>query len=146
MRTTECTAALYMGRSRGPKMTITIYPVGESSGGADITQYIAYKGVKWQRADIDGEDAGRTLDGTLYRDRKAIKVRLDVTCRPLTQAEATIVLSAIEPEFVDVVYDDPRLGANTRKTMYSNNIPASFEFNRGGVDFWGGIVFPLIEK
>jgi hypothetical protein len=127
-------------------MTLTIYPVGESTDGVDLTTYIAYKGIKWQRADVDGEDAGRTLDGLLHRDRRAIKIRLDVTCRPLTATESATVLAAIEPEWVDVVYDDPRLGENTRKTVYSNNIPASYEFEKDGVDYWGGIAFPLIEK
>lgn len=127
-------------------MTLTIYTVGAQSGGVDMTPYIAYKGIKWQRADVDGEEAGRALDGTMYRDRKAIKYRLDITCRPLTNAESPTVLAAIEPEYVDVVYDDPRLGASTRRTVYSNNIPASFEFEQDGVDYWGGIAFPLIEK
>lgn len=127
-------------------MTLTIYPVGESTGGVDMTPYIAYKGIKWKRADVDGEDAGRTLDGLLHRDRKAIKMRLDVTCKPLTSAEASTVFTAIEPVWVDVVYNDPRLGANTRKTVYSNNIPASYEMEIGGVDYWGGITFPLIEQ
>lgn len=127
-------------------MTLTIYSVGESSGGVNIIPYIAYKGVKWQRADVDGEEAGRTLDAKMHRDRKAIKIRLDVTCRPLTNTETVTVLAAIEPEFVDVVYDDPRSGSNTRKTVYSNNIPASYEFEKDGVDYWSGIAFPLIEQ
>ena len=35
--------------------------------GTDIVPYIAYGGVKWQRSDVDGEGAGRMLDGTLER-------------------------------------------------------------------------------
>lgn len=127
-------------------MTLTIYTVGATTGGVDLTPYVAYGGIKWQRSDVDGDSAGRTMDGTLHRDRKSIKTRLDITCRPLTAAEASTVLAAIEPEWIDVVYDDPRLGANTRKTVYSNNIPALFEFERDGVAYWGGIAFPLIER
>ena len=56
--------------------------------GTDIVPYIAYGGVKWQRSDVDGEGAGRMLDGTLERNRMATKIRLDVTCRPLKSAEA----------------------------------------------------------
>ena len=37
--------------------------------GTDIVPYIAYGGVKWQRSDVDGEGAGRMLDGTLERNR-----------------------------------------------------------------------------
>ena len=37
--------------------------------GFDIVNYIAYGGFKWQRTDVDGEGAGRMLDGTLERNR-----------------------------------------------------------------------------
>ena len=72
--------------------------------GTDIVPYIAYGGVKWQRSDVDGEGAGRMLDGTLERNRMATKIRLDVTCRPLKSAEASIVLSAIMPEWVCYIF------------------------------------------
>lgn len=127
-------------------MTLTIYEVGAQTGGVDLTDYIAYGGIKWQRADVDGDDAGRTLDALMHRNRVDIKYRLDVTCRPLKLSEASTVLAAIEPEFVDVVYDDPRVGGPVRKTVYSNNVPASFCMTKDGVDYWNGISFPLIEQ
>lgn len=83
--------------------------------GTDIVPYIAYGGVKWQRSDVDGEGAGRMLDGTLERNRMATKIRLDVTCRPLKSAEASIVLSAIMPEWVSVTYFDPQREARLRR-------------------------------
>ena len=52
--------------------------------GTDITPYIKYQGVKWTRNDIDGPNAGRTLSGLMVRDRVATKIRLDITCRPIT--------------------------------------------------------------
>lgn len=116
--------------------------------GIDLAPYIAYGGVKWQRNDIDGEAAGRSVDDAyLYRDRKAIKVRLDVTCRPLTLTECRTVLQAVKPEFVSVTYTDPQEGGNVNRTMYSNNIPATFQIKRrDGTELWGGITFPLIER
>lgn len=115
--------------------------------GTEIVGYIAYGGFKWQRTDVDGEGAGRMLDGTLERNRMATKIRLDITCRPLTSAEASLVLSLIMPEWVTVEYFDPQVGSVVSKTMYSNNNPASYLINHGnGVEYWGGITFPLIEK
>ena len=109
--------------------------------GTDIVPYIAYGGVKWQRSDVDGEGAGRMLDGTLERNRMATKIRLDVTCRPLKSAEASIVLSAIMPEWVSVTY------FTVTKTMYANNNPASYLIKHpDGTEWWSGITFPLIEK
>lgn len=116
--------------------------------GVDIVPYISFnRGFLWQRTDVDGEGAGRMLDGTLVRNRMATKIRLDITCRPLTDSEARLVLSAIMPEWVTVKYHDPQTGSDVTKTMYSNNNPAQFLIKRKhGEDLWGGITFPLIEK
>lgn len=115
--------------------------------GTDITPYIAFGGVKWQRSDVDGEGAGRTLDGNLRRNRVATKIRLDITCRPLTASEAAIVLSAIMPEWVTVVYTDPQAGTELSKKMYANNNPATYAIKRkDGTEWWSGIAFPLIEE
>lgn len=114
--------------------------------GVDITPYIAYQGLQWQRSDIDGPNAGRAMDGTMYRDRVATKIRWDVTCRPLTAQEASIVLSAVMPEFVNVTYTDPITNTQVTKECYSNNIPAQFLMNIAGKQYWGGITFPIIER
>lgn len=115
--------------------------------GLDIVPYILFQGLKWQREDIDGPDAGRDLGGDLHRDRVATKRRLDVTCRPLTGEETSKVLSAIMPEFVSVKYYDPQEGKVVTRTMYSNNNPASYCIKRrDGTELWNGITFPLIEQ
>ena len=115
--------------------------------GVDLTPYIAKRGVKWQRNDLDAEGSGRSLDGLMMRNRVASKVRLDVTCIPLPSPAASRVLTAIMPEWVEVTYTDPQLGRDVTKTMYSNNNPASFLLRReDGTEYWDGITFPLIEK
>ena len=119
-------------------MTLTI-------DGVNIVPYIAYGGLKWQRNDIDSPDAGRNMDGTMERGRVATKIRLDITCRLLTSAELSIVLNAILPETVSVVYDDPMYGTVT-KLMYANNNPATFQIQKSdGRVYWAGVTFPLVE-
>ena len=116
--------------------------------GVDVTKYIAFQGFKWQRSDVDGPNAGRSIDNAyLFRDRIATKIRRDITCRPLTDVEASTVLKLIAPEYVIVTYYDPQEGAEVHKEMYSNNIPASYLLKRpDGTALWGGITFPLIER
>ena len=112
----------------------------------DMIPYVGMGGIKWQRNDIDAPEAGRTLDGLLHRGRVATKIRLDITCRPLTKAELHTVLNAIYPQYVSVTYDDPMYGLSY-KTMYSNNNPATFMMiNPQGVETWNGVTFPLIER
>jgi len=118
--------------------------VEEEKKWVDITPYIKVRGLKWQRADVEGENATRNLDGSLVRDRRAIATRWDITCRPLTGEEAQKILKLIRPVTVQVTCDDPMWGTIS-KEYYSNNIPASYLINRDGVDYWDGIVFPLIE-
>ena len=120
-------------------MTLTI-------NGTDMTPYIAYGGIKWQRSDIDSPNTGRTMDGTMQRGRVTTKIRLDITCRLLKASELQIVLNTILPEYVTVTYDDPMYGLVT-KTMYSNNNPASYQIKKpSGLEFWSGVSFPLVEK
>lgn len=116
--------------------------------GVDFTGYLkASGGYAVKRNDIDGENAGRVMDSTMYRDRRAVKMELTLACRPLTGAEARRLLNAIYPEFVAVTYNDPRVGIRENVQMYSNNVPSEFLFTKpDGTEWWDGIKFPLIER
>lgn len=115
--------------------------------GVDMTPYISKQGIKWTRNDVDGQNAGRSLDNALLiRDRVATKIRLDVTCRPMKSNEIKIVMQAVYPEYVTVTYTDPMEGSEVTKQMYSNNIPASYLMKKGTEDWWSGVTFPLIER
>lgn len=115
-------------------------------GGVDIVPYISENGIKWSRNDINGPNSGRTMNGKMIVDRVATKIRLDVSCRPLSDTELETVLAAINPETVTVQYYDPIAGSVVTKQMYSNNVPATITtvFNDDTVRF-ADISFPLIE-
>lgn len=114
--------------------------------GIDITPYIKHRGFKWTRNDVDGPNAGRTMDARMHRERIGSKIRLDITCRPMLTEEASIVLSAIYPEYVTVTYLDPMEGTIVTKVMYSNNNPASYLIEKDNGEYWDGIEFPLVEQ
>lgn len=115
--------------------------------GTDITKLIASGGLKWSRNDLDAPNSGRALDGTMIRGRVSTKIRLDITCRPLTSDELHMLLNLILPEWVTVTYDDPMYGT-VSMTMYSNNNPAEFYMIQPvtGEEWWQNITFPLIER
>ena len=116
--------------------------------GVDITHMIVEGGVKWSRNDIDGANAGRTLSGVMIRDVVATKVRLDITCLPLSENDHSTLLRLLANTFVSVTYKDPLYGIVT-KTMYSNNHSSTLT-RMGGEDeneeLWDEISFPLIER
>lgn len=134
---------------------------GIKINGTDITDYIAFSGVKWSRNDVDGSNAGRTLSGLMVRDRVATKIRLDITCRPLKLSELRTLLNLLLPVYVNVTYDDPMYGVVTKR-MYANNNPAEFlmrkEYNPPqqwyichsdpppAEEYWYNVEFPLIER
>lgn len=124
---------------------LNVRPWGSTQAFTDLVPYLAFGGLKWSRNDIDASDAGRDQDGLMHRARVALKVRLDGTCKPLLQEEATIVLQAIEPEWLEVQYFDIQEGVVVSKKMYSNNIPATFVIQQGTKQYWEGIAFPLVE-
>lgn len=121
--------------------------IGTTSSGpwTDITNYIAFQGLKRSRNDVDGPEAGRTLDGTMHRARVATKIRYDVTCRPLKKSELNTLEGLIMPEYIYVKISDPYYGTVT-KYMYANNTSAAFCIRKkDGTEWWSGITFPLIE-
>ncbi len=123
------------------KIISSQYPQGVS-----ILPFIKPGGLKWQRNDLDSEDAGRTMDGTMHRDRVAEKTRWDNECIPLTTAQANLLLNLIRPVFITVQITDPQDGLVTRQ-FYSNNAPATvMRIQEDGTALWEGISFPLIEK
>lgn len=125
-------------------MAITLLRIN----GTDYTGYLkASGGYALERNDVESENAGRTLDTTMHRDRLAVKMKLKLACRPLTGAEARKILNDIYPEFVTVDYYCPRVGMVEGAQMYSNNVPAEFLFRKpDGTEWWDGITFPLIER
>ena len=125
-------------------MTIKIYDI-DNARWVDISDMIAFGGVKRDRNDIDGPNAGRTLDGEMHRERVATKIRYDISCRPLTTAELHTLETLIMPEYIWVQVTDPYYGTKTY-SMYSNNTSAGFLIRKpDGTEWWNGITFPLIE-
>lgn len=117
-----------------------------SIGGVDITDYIAEKGIVWSRNDLDGPNAGRTLTGLMIRDRVAVKIKLEITCKDLTGDQLSTILNLIYPQYVEVTYEDPLYG-NVTKTMYSNNNKATLGYiDTANERVWTSITFPLIER
>lgn len=114
--------------------------------GMDITRFIKFQGLKWSRNDVDGPSAGRNIRGDMIRDRVGTKIRMDISCKPLKDAEHKMLMQLLMPEFVSVYYDDPVYGTGT-KVMYANNHNSEYCIRRpNGDEYWHNVSFPLIER
>ena len=85
------------------------------------------------------------LTGNNYSGLVATKWQLSSKCSPLTQAQTEIILPLVAPEYIWVNYRNPRLGWKTGVKMMSGNAPATAMTMMGGVLYWNGISFMLVE-
>jgi hypothetical protein len=97
--------------------------------------------------DIDNSDSSvRATDGTLSRDRVAVKRQIEMSWDILTWAQISSLLTAMSPVFFDLYYPDPMDGTYATRTFYVGNRPAPFGFNKDGTIMWDSLKVTLIEQ
>lgn len=94
----------------------------------------------------DGESTVRTADGTLNRDRIAVKRQIEMSWGPLPWSKISAILSAMENVFFPFTYPDPMTGKYETKTFYVGNRPAPFAVAKGSEIMWNGLKVTLTEK
>ncbi|BFH60752.1 DUF6711 family protein [Paenibacillus azoreducens] len=94
----------------------------------------------------DGESSVRTVDGTLNRDRIAVKRQVEMTWGPLRWSQISNILKAMDGVFFDFTYPDPMAGSYITKKMYVGNRPAPFAVAKGNEILWNGLKVTLTER
>ena len=95
-------------------------------------------------SDLDGE-SNRNAKGELIRDRIAVKRKLNLEWRQLTQTDIQTLLNSVSDVFFTVTFPDPELGMIT-KTMYVGDRTApAYQYVNGEVK-WQGLKMNFIEK
>ncbi|MFC5468408.1 DUF6711 family protein [Cohnella suwonensis] len=113
----------------------------------EIAAYPAPGEFKVMVLDLDDADSTtRTANGTLNRDRVAVKRQIEMSFAPLEWDKISAVLTAMKDEFFDFYYPDPMAGAYVTKRMYVGNRPAGIPFEKGGVLWWEGLQITLTER
>lgn len=114
-------------------------------GGVDFLPYLQAEGLEYTRNAIDGPNAGRAASGTLIRDWLADKITWKGTCRPLSSVELSVVLAALHPEEITVVYTDPATGSDESGMYYCSTVPVTLRITDRTNDRWAGLTFTLVE-
>jgi hypothetical protein len=96
--------------------------------------------------DIDSENTTRTANGTLTRDRVAVKRQIEITFPALKMSEIAQLLQSISNAFFEVFYPDPMEGTYVTKTFYVGNRPCPVAIERNGVLLWDGLKINLTER
>lgn len=114
-------------------------------GGTDFTSYIATDGFEWEHNDIDSANSGRDMNGKMRRKVIARKYKLAITCRKLTSAQQSRILSAIGHETVQVTFFSPKTNSTYSGEFYNSKRSGGIEQDVGGETLHKGTSFDLIE-
>lgn len=112
--------------------------------GEDFSDCVKAGGFKWKKYDLEGEKAGRTLDGIMRRKRIARKRQLTIACKRLTDARLRQLCNAIDKETVMITYPDPMFGTIT-KTFYGTEVEAAIWAEMNGTLYWSDANFQVTE-
>lgn len=94
----------------------------------------------------DAETTTRTADGTLSRDRIAVKRQIEMSWPALRWEDLSAILQMMENEFFEFTYPDPMTGSQETKVFYAGNRPAPIAINKNGVLWWQGLQVTLTEQ
>lgn len=103
-------------------------------------------GLKWKKSDISGKDAGRTDDTIMHKNKLSEKRTLSLSWINLTKQEIHEILSAFDPEYVDVTYWDPKDGADCTRTFYTGDMEADVKWWAKGRERYSTLSFDIIER
>lgn len=98
----------------------------------------------WSLSDVSADDAGRTEDMVMHKNRKGQAVTLQLAWRYVTTAVASQILKAFNPEYINVAYVDPYEGKAITKNFYVGDRNAPM-YN-GALDLWEEISFTIIQR
>ena len=74
--------------------------------------------LKWNISDLDADGTGRNQNGDMFRDRVAVKRKLECSWRPLVSAEMAKLLQAVDDVFFSLTYPDAMTGTDRTMMCY----------------------------
>lgn len=97
-------------------------------------------------ADLDAS-ANRSGNGTLFRDRVAVKRTINVSWLFLTAQELSVLLTNMSSVFFPVTYLDPQLNAQKTGMFYVSDRTAGVAIKQSDGSYrWRDVGFSLVER
>lgn len=94
----------------------------------------------------DADTTTRTADGTMTRDRIAVKRQIEMSWPALSWEKLSAILTAMQNEFFEFTYPDSMTGRYETKTFYVGNRTSPIAFERNGVMWWENLQLTLTER
>lgn len=102
--------------------------------------------LKWGLQDISVGDSGRDDTGYMYKGRNAQKVKIELEWAAVTPSVASTILTAFNPEYVDVRYFDPLANAWQIKNFYVGDRSGNVKMWTDNSKIYESITFNIIER
>ena len=97
--------------------------------------------------DVSAADSGRVESALMYKNRVAQKVKISLEWLGVSDANAATILTAFDPEYVDVTFHDAKTNAVTTKNFYTGDRKgATYWWNDDGDFTFSTIAFDIIER
>ena len=107
------------------------------------------KTMTWDIYDLDSEDgSGRNQQGEMFRDRVAVKRKLNCTWGPLDPDEMANLLQAMDDVFFTLIYPDAHDGTYREGMFYvgDRSAPVYMWNETKGKYLWEGLTANFIER
>lgn len=98
----------------------------------------------WRLEDVSASDAGRTEDTVMQKKRIGQLVSLELSWQNITTEEASELLQAFNPEYIQVCYLDAMAGKYVTSTFYVGNRSAPMYNASKGL--WSNLSFNVIKR
>lgn len=96
--------------------------------------------------DLDSEKSGRNQKGEMFRDRIAVKRKLNIKFLPLSSDDMKKVLNAVSDKFFTIEYPDPMTGAKKSITAYVGDRTAPVYIIKNGTPMWDEMTLSIVER
>lgn len=101
---------------------------------------------QWGLQDISAGESGRTDDTIMHKNRVGQKRKIQVGYSAINDQTAQTVLSAINPEYINVTYYDLLDGTNETREFYVGDRNGIFKYWWDGKHILESLAFDLIER
>lgn len=100
---------------------------------------------QWGLQDISAAESGRTDDSIMHKNRVAQKRKISLAWNGVDWATTSQILSAFNPEYVQVTYPDMLSGTNETRTFYVGDRSAPVKWWWVGNQRMESVSFDIIE-
>ena len=101
---------------------------------------------EWGLNDVSASESGRTDNAIMHKNRVAQKRKIKLAWNGLTPSEIATILTAFNPEYVDVKSWDFMDGADTKRTYYVGDREGNVKVWTSGNKVIETISFDIIER